>query len=217
MVSLQTNGVIRRRDGGFVRAAVERLGAGRTAGLKAARRRSQRRLVSCSETARGAGEQGGCGVAGKHCLDVAGGEFHHGSVGRRGCRARVWECHQVRFVEQGVARSVRGSSVKTSSPAEWRYPRRGAVRRAPSSATPPRPVLTRVAVGFISASSAAPIMPLVSAVSGVCTDTTSLVRSSSSKDTQRSSSSPSLRRGWCCSRRRPNPAALRARARAIRP
>ena len=43
----------------------------------------------------------------------------------------------------------------------------------PVSTRPPRAVLISTAVGFIMASSAAPIRPLVCAVSGACSDTAS--------------------------------------------
>jgi hypothetical protein len=49
-----------------------------------------------------------------------------------------------------------GSPSNTSSPAAAGRPARSAAASAASSTTPPRAMLTSVAVGFISASSAAP-------------------------------------------------------------
>ena len=55
----------------------------------------------------------------------------------------------------------------------------GGPRRGPVSSTmPPRAALTRMAVGFISASSARPIRCRVVSVSGTCSETTSAAASS---------------------------------------
>jgi hypothetical protein len=55
-----------------------------------------------------------------------------------------------------------GSSSYTSSPAAASRPSRSAAASASSSTTPPRAMLTSTAVGFIRASSAAPIRCCVS-------------------------------------------------------
>jgi len=68
-----------------------------------------------------------------------------------------------------------------SMPAPPSAPARSASTRASVSITPPRAVLTTIASSRIRASSAAPIMPRVSSVSGVWTDSTCERSSSSSR------------------------------------
>ena len=73
-----------------------------------------------------------------------------------------------------------GSPSKTSSPAAWREPDSSASARASSSTTGPRAVLISTAVGFMRASSAAPMRWRVDAVSGTWRLTMSDRSSSSS-------------------------------------
>ena len=70
--------------------------------------------------------------------------------------------------------SFGGSLVSTSKPAPPMVPFFSASASACSSTRPPRAVLMRMAEGFIILSSFAPIMFLVSGVSGVCSVMTSL-------------------------------------------
>src|SRR5450759_1122653 len=86
------------------------------------------------------------------------------------------------------------------------------LRSAAWSTTGPREVFTSTALGFISRSSRSPISPRVSVVSGVCTDTMSALRSSSSSGTQcESSSSRRVREWWITVMSKPWPRLATAR------
>jgi hypothetical protein len=67
-----------------------------------------------------------------------------------------------------------GSTESTSNPAPPMRPARSASASACSSTRPPRAVLISRQFGFIRASSAAPIRIAVPAVSGTCSEMTSL-------------------------------------------
>ena len=71
-----------------------------------------------------------------------------------------------------------GSSGKTSTAAPPRWPLSIAAFSAPRSSTRPRALLSRMAPGFISAISSAPMRFCVATVSGTCSVTTSAPSSS---------------------------------------
>src|SRR4051795_4934448 len=87
---------------------------------------------------------------------------------------------------------------KTSRPAPAIVPSRSACTSAGSFTMGPRLVLTRIAVGFISASSRSPIRSRVRSESCRWIVTTSAVASSSSFSTRRTPTSAARSAGRCC-------------------
>ena len=130
--------------------AAQRLGEGQVRSDRARSLGRQQRRVD--GVARGSSVQ--------HVEDLLGRLLGHQHLGLGGRCAEVRREHRVRRVQERVARSAAPSCRRRSRPRRWC--RRGArAASAASSTTAPRATLRRKAVGFIRASSAAPIRPFV--------------------------------------------------------